>query len=769
MRKLLCFVVILAGLTTACAALSQLPAGEIIAEIEVVGAITVGQRQVLAWSGLEVGKPFTREAVATGIRRLFATQKFADIFVYRLATPQGVRVIINLREFPRIRSIIFRGQDKIKEDKLREAFPPRVGQFANPAVVNRQLETIREMYYEKGHYNITVHTDSSLVDANNLEDLVVTVDEGKKVKVETIAFAGNERLPEDDLRGAMKQNTGGFLRSGTFKKAQFELDKERIVAYCRDKGFLDAEVTDIELNFRPDREKLDIVIHLQEGQEYYIGDIRWEDNTVFDDLAIAEMIDMQQGEVFSEGDYILTLQALHSLYADRGYIYITIEPVREISDYKVNITFHFREGQPARIRDVQVVDNLKTYDRVILREIDIFPGDLFSNAKVGRSQRDIFQLGFFEDVMPDFRPVGAEGDIDLIFKVKERQTGQFMFGMAYSVQTSATGFIQVAETNFRGKGQNIGLTWQFGSRRRYVDLSFTEPWFLGTPTLVGVDLFDRFQYNFDDFYESRVRGFSLRLGRRIPGTNFSRIGLRYELSNTRLDNFSSGYIRFLDGLEEQLGTTDLPFQRLDQVDWPRAKSALRLTISRNSTDNPFFPTEGSRTTYSVELSGGPLGADIDYQEHMFTHSYYQKLPAGFALHLRTFLALIHGLKVPDDVPDYEKYRLGGNRIFPLRGYQDLEVVPRGNPGFIGGRFFTILNTEILYPLTNSIQLLAFLDQGDTWNSFGEADLTNLRRGAGFGVRVEVPMMGTIGFDYGYGFDRVGGPSWEPHFNIGQFF
>ncbi len=133
------------------------------------------------------------------------------------------------------------------------------------------------------------------------------------------------------------------------------------------------------------------------------------------------------------------------------------------------------------------------------------------------------------------------------------------------------------------------------------------------------------------------------------------------------------------------------------------------------------------------------------------------------------LGLIVGLNGADQVPDYEKFRLGGNRLYPLRGYRDLEVVPRGNPGFIGGRFFTILNTEVLYPLTKAVQVLAFLDQGDTWNSFGEADFTNLRKGAGFGLRVDVPMMGQIGFDYGYGFDRLGGPAWEPHFNFGTFF
>ncbi len=226
----------------------------------------------------------------------------------------------------------------------------------------------------------------------------------------------------------------------------------------------------------------------------------------------------------------------------------------------------------------------------------------------------------------------------MVLKVKEKQTGQFMFGMAYSAETSASGFIQVAETNFRGKGQNIGITWQFGSRQRYVDLSFTEPWFMGTPTLVGADLFDRYQYNYDDFYESRSRGFALRLGRRIPGTRYSSVGLRYELSETRLDNFSQSYTSYLDDLEASLPAGgDLPWQRLDQVDWPQTKSSLRLSLNRNSTDNPFFPTSGSKTSYSFEYAGGFLGGAIAFQEHMLSHSYYQKLPADFALHLRGLL------------------------------------------------------------------------------------------------------------------------------------
>jgi outer membrane protein insertion porin family len=749
-------------------AASAQPAAPEIREIQVVGAMTVSPRQVLAWSGFEEGRPLTRDLAAQGIRSLFATKKFADVFLYRQDVPGGVKLIINLTEFPRLRSIRYVGNRKVKEKDLREAFPVQVGQFANPAVIRRDLQPLRELYYEKGYYNVSMHTDSTVVDANNMQDLVVTITEGRKVKVKTITFAGNENLGGGDLRGAMKQGTTGFLRSGTFKKQQFEEDRDRIEAYCRNEGYLDAVVTDTDLNFREGNEELDIVVHITEGERYFVGDVVWSGNTVLTDLQIADQIWLEKGKVFKDDEYRETVDNLQQVYADRGYIYITVEPQREFDGLNVNVSFTIIEGQPAKINDVKISGNVKTYDNVILREMRIFPGDTFSNSRIEATIRDIFQTGFFEDIQPDIRPTQT-GDVDMVLKVKEKQTGQFMFGMAYSAETSASGFIQVAETNFRGKGQNIGVTWQFGSRQRYVDLSFTEPWFMGTPTLIGFDLFDRYQYNFDDFYESRIRGFSVRLGRRIPNTRFSRVGLRYELSETRLDNFSQSYVNYVDELKNSLGTSELEWTPLTELEWPQTKSSIRLSLSRNSTDNPFFPSAGSKTNYSVEWAGGILGGEIEFQEHLLSHSMYQRLPGKFALHVRGFFGLLHGLNRADDVPDWERYRLGGNRRYPLRGYRDLEVVPQGNPTFIGGRYFTIFNTEVLYPVTRAVQLLSFLDMGDVWNSFSQADLANLPKGAGFGIRVEVPMMGTIGFDYGYGFDRAGGPRWEPHFTIGSFF
>ena len=244
----LALVLLLAAAGTAGAA--ETP---VIKAVDVVGALTVGPRQVLAWSGLSEGATLTPDLAAEAIRRLFETGKFADVFVYRLDEADGVRVVVNLREFPRVRSVTFRGNDKVKEQDLREAFPVTVGQFANPAAVRRDLEPLRELYQEKGYYNATLNTDSTRVDGANMQDLVVTIDEGRKVKVESIRFTGNVNLGEGGLRGAMKQGTTGFLRSGSFKKKQFEEDQERIVTWCRNQGYLDAAVTDTTFAFSPDR------------------------------------------------------------------------------------------------------------------------------------------------------------------------------------------------------------------------------------------------------------------------------------------------------------------------------------------------------------------------------------------------------------------------------------------------------------------------------------------------------------------------------------
>jgi outer membrane protein insertion porin family len=692
------------------------------------------------------------------------------VFVYSVNQPQGIELILNVSEFPRLSDVRWEGLDKLDREELELDFTVRIGDHLSPATVRRGLEGIRQKYRAEGYYNATVETDSMTYQGGLPQALTIRVNEGSKVKVHKIFLSGNETLTDDEVRAGFETKEDGWFSGGTFKSPEFDSDLGKLVTNYQSRGFLDAEVVSHRLEFLEENNRLDIHIDIEEGPRFYAGEITWSGNEVQGDELIAPLVTLQPGDIWDEIRFQDISHAMHNVYWESGYIYISVDPQRDIHDGVVDVHFTFNEGRPAKIRAIEIAGNTKTHENVIRREARLLPGATFNNAQLQDTQRRIFQLGFFNDVKVDFQNSGSEDDIDLLLDVEEKQTGQFTMGVGFSQQTNASGFFNIGENNLFGRGQSLQFAWQFGRRRNFLDLSFTEPWFMGSPTLVGADVFNRFTNRVNDFFDTRQKGFSLRVGRPIPGTRYSRVLLRYGLTQTTLRNFDPLYVQILNEQEELFGEGEIEFQRLDETDWPQTTSGLTLRLSRNSTDNPFFPTRGSKSSVRYEINGGVMGGDLDYQKILIDYDVYEPLPAKLAFHLGAFVGGLREFGSTEQVPDYERFRLGGNRTFKLRGYEDLQVVPRANADFpfIGGTIFTSFSAELLYPVSRAVHLLGFLDQGDTWNRFSEADLTNLRTGAGFGVRLEVPLVGRMGLDFGYGFDKDE-PGWETHFNFGNVF
>jgi outer membrane protein insertion porin family len=759
----------LLGLVMAGSAAAQQGAPDLVA-VQVVGAQTVRSEQVLAWAGFEVGEPVSREAVASAIRSLYDTGRFREVFIYEIEKPGGIELAINLIEYPRMSNVQINGANKVDEDELEEVSGLTPGGFLSPAGLRRAREAITERYRADGYYNVEVQTNDGILQLTGSQPLVIQITENEKVRVRRFEFVGNENLSEDEIRNGFQTKTDGIITSGTFKAPEFEADLERIVTNYADKGFLEARVVSHELVELPDDENhVALRIVIEEGLRFTVGNLSYSGNTVFDTERLRPLVTLIPGRVFSQSRLIESRQNLSSIYWDEGYIYVNVEPVQSIRDDSViDLEFVIREGQPARIRRVIVTGNTKTREYVIRRELRIQPGDLFSNNDLRNSQGDLFRLGFFNDVRVDFRESDNPEEIDLVFDVEEKQTGQFTMGVGFSQQTRASGFFNIGENNLFGRAQSLQFAWQFGRRRNFLDISFTEPWFLGTPTLIGFDIYSRYSNTVQDFYDTRTQGFAVRLGRPIPGTRFTRGTLRYKYNRTTLSNFDPSYVAALDRLEREYGE----ISRLDQEDWPLAETGLALTLTRNSSDNPFFPSRGSRASLRTEVNGGVFGGDLNTLRVDVDYDWYQAMPWRLVFHVGTAAAHISGYGDTDRIPDYLRFRLGGNRFYKLRGYEDLLVVPRGNPGFVGGRFYTTFTAELAYKISNAIQVLAFVDQGDTWNDFPSADLTRLRTGAGFGVRLEVPLVGRVGLDYGYGFNKEDlglSNGWELHFNFGNFF
>ncbi len=340
--------------------------------------------------------------------------------------------------------------------------------------------------------------------------------------------------------------------------------------------------------------------------------------------------------------------------------------------------------------------------------------------------------------------------------------------MGYSGSFGFSGAIGVTLTNFSitnpfslGGGQVLNLNWQFGVGNIYrtFSIGFTEPWLFDTPTSVGLDLFDtRQQY----VYDLSQRGATLRVGRRLrwPDDFFYLQGrLRYQYNNVL-----QGQNYYREGKTNQF--------------------TLGATLSRRDIDNPIFPSSGSSLSLDVELSGGPiLPGDVDYLKSEFKAEWYKRLfnTNRVALYTTANFGYIDEIVKGTPIQPFEYFYMGGNGLViatvPLRGYEDRSVGPQNSFGdVIGGKVFTKISSELRFAVTLEpipLYLLTFAEAGNVFESFDKTDIFKMRRSVGFGARLLINPIGLIGFDFGYGFDRmeVDGkkPEWLFHFQFGRGF
>ena len=761
LHKLSILVVVLAlagaGLT-AVMAVAQSSRTRYVQRVLISGNKNVSNEKILRIVRVKPGDVFDPLKMPDTFKRLFATKQFRDIqgFVEDTAHPDSVVLVIEVREYPKADAVRFQGNDKIKDEDLTTTIIATAGAFVRPSLLSKDKEAIVEAYKEKGFYRAQV--DHALVTDNEARTQVLEyqIEEGEKVKIKHIDFEGVHALDTNMLRGVMKSKQDRWWRNPTYKPGEFEEDMRNIVTLYRQYGFSDAQVGEHELVFSEDGKDLDIFVTVDEGNQFFVGNLSWQGNDLLPDSSITELITLERGDPLDEPELAMIQHVIGNKFWDRGYIYGTVSPVKSVRGDTVDVDFAIEAGTIAHVNEINIIGNTKTSEHVIRRELVISPGDVFAANRLQRSQREVLSLGYFAGPPePSFAPTADNsGDVDLTLRVQEKPAGQFRMGAGFSQLNRVSGFIGVTEPNFLGKGLRVGVDWEFSRFRQNINLQFTEPWLRGTPTELSLNVFARSQNQVrQQFFDDRRTGFSMRVGRPFPWLDYTSLFARYSLEEVALSSFSPAY-----------------FGNLRFINWPQTTSSLGLTFLRNSTDNPFHPTRGTRSMLNARWTGGALGGDVQFQRYEGTISWYNLLFWRLVLEVNGQVGVLDGYDDPNGVPDYELFRLGGNRTHGLRGYDFYEVVPQGNPIFVGGRYMQILTYELSFPVAPpTVYGLFFYDAGNTWNSFQEADLFNLKRGAGLGIRIELPMLGTVGIDYGYGFDRFGGAAWEPHITFGGMF
>ncbi len=741
-----------------------------IVEIEIQGNRRVADQRVLSATQLSTGALFTLTDVQRAMKNLWETGLYSDVDILAEEVPGGLKLMIRVEEAPIISKLEFKGSKKVKETDLREAVELRVGGLFSPGKLQQAQNQIIEKYKDSGYYNTHVLPEVKAAEAPGRVEITLQVEEGQKVRVTEVVFEGNEAFPDDKLTGALSTKKKSWLlfwRTGGYEEEKFQKDlTEKLPEFYRKFGYVNAQVLGHELKFRKGSRDVTVQITVDEGQRYYVGDIKVTGNSHFPDEFILSQFTLSEGSVFNEEKFDESMEKVREAYGEEGYIYLQAQPLRTFQDSLINLELAIQEGEPATVRKIVIQGNESTFEGVVRRRIMIMPGDLYRQPLVKASYQNLVNSGFFErDIGIEPRPVGESNEVDLVFKVKEKRTGSANFGAGFGGGYGMTGFLDLTQSNLFGRGKSVQLRFEFGTRMNNIDLSYGDQYFMDTPISLDVGVFNMRRRLRNDPFQDRYKGFYQRWGFPIPEVDYTRFYVGYSLMSIDIRG-DSALVAMYTGA--------------DINDYPQTSSKVSFTLARDTRLGYQHSKGGTRHSFDAEFSGGPFGGNIGFQKYGIATEWYTPTYKDVA---------ILGLKVNGGTMNpfggtgsplldpREMFIMGGTGYgrdtdIHLRGYEDRRVGVDGRM-YARGRAYFLATLEEEIEITEQVHAVLFAEAGNVWSELADMNLSKLRRSAGIGVRVQTPM-GPLGLDLGYGFDQtdeLGNPlpgKWIPHFRFGMF-
>ena len=555
-----------------------------VGHVYVAGNRSADSLRVIRTFEVFPGQLYSDEAVRRGIRKLFALGIFEDISTERNEHEGLVDLTIHVSERPRIAKFVFHGNVKKSTSDLEKKLQIRVGEAYSPSAVHTQVDTLLKLYTEDGYAQATVTPFADTLEDRHQVSVRFEVHEGEKVKISEIQVIGVTAVQTKVLRKQLKTKPTGLFGGGDVKDENFDTDRQKVEAYYHNHGYRDARVIDHQLKPGDTPKHLIYVITVDEGPQYRFGKITWTGATVVptDELSRAwrprmwspydaSAVERAQGEAYAS-------------YAERGYLYLNVEPRETVRDSMVDIEFHVGEGVPSNVRFVNISGNKGTREKVIRRQLSIHEGERFRRSSLVRTQGDLMRLGLFEDVQMDFAPAEST-DVDLNVKVKEKQVGTASAGAGYTSQNGLTGFVELGHNNVLGNAQVLQLHLERGGSSSNYLLSFTEPWFHDTPTLLGFSLYN--SYLLRDYYREKRVGGSAQIGRPLTHPDYSHIAVAYRLENVTYDSLSTVVADQRAGQHRPSGyraRSAAPHQRRHRDVQPQHREQSVLPDARNAAD-----------------------------------------------------------------------------------------------------------------------------------------------------------------------------------------
>ncbi len=735
--------------------------------VEIQGLDKVPESEVRNLIKVRAGDLVTQKAIDRDVKRLWSSRAFSHVQYHKERLEDGWKLMYILTESQLLGEVKFVHVKRFSEKKLKEETGLIPGTPLGLGRLFRAQKTVEELYHRAGYQFVQVTRET--YDTPTGTGVRFIIQEGPRVRVRRVELVGNQTFSTRKLRKQIRTKPYRFiLNKGLFDPEVLADDLARIRTRYRSQGFFDVQL-DHHLKYSEARSELVVVIQIDEKSRYLVDHIILDGVKLFAKDEIRDRLSSREGKPYSEEAYLDDQETIRDFYGNRGFVLATVRPeisLLEEPPGRLNLIYHVNEGERIFIEKVEITGNYKTKSQVIRRELNFHPGEQFNRAKLKRSRERLLNTRFFSSVNMPTEPGTTPHQRNLLIEVEEAQTGQFVFGGAWS-DYGLIGQFEFSQRNFdwrdwpegvgdffqgtafAGAGQHFRLSLQPGTDFTQLNVSFEEPWLFGHPNSLGLEGWRREIRRWD--YEEIRTGGQLSLGRR----------LRPDLSMRLF--FKTEDIRITD-----IGT-DAPLD-VFKVKGRHTINSIGLAAALDKRDSFVLPTRGYRISGTYEYAGALTGGDVDLHrvqlEARKYHTLFETNRGKYILMTAGSAGLVKPLDDTREVPFFERMYAGGTGS--VRGFDIRGLGPHDRDEPIGGELKIIGNLELNYPIyKETIRGVVFYDVGEVVPESGDLNISEFRSSIGAGIRLTMPTpFGPLPLSFDLGFPIDPEPEDEiRHFNF----
>ncbi|WP_267177287.1 outer membrane protein assembly factor BamA [Marinicella marina] len=787
-----------------------------VSDIRIIGADRISHGTIFSYLPIERGDVVDADAVRAGIKGVFSTGYFSDVKMLK----EGDVLVVEVTERPAIATIRIDGNKSIKTEELMQGLNS-IGLSEGEVFDKLELEKVKnelvQQFFSRGKYNVEIDTNVKELERNRV--LVnININEGKAAKIKHIKIVGNTVFTDEELIGAFESDTTNWLswysQDDQYSKEKLNGDLEKLKSYYLDRGYVNAEVESVQVTISNDKKDIYITANIQEGEQYQFGKQDLTGELIFDKDIMQRYLISQEGQTFAQNKIELTNTTLKSVLANRGYAFAEITPVTDVDEESktVDVTYFVVPGKKVYVRRINFIGNTKTKDEVLRREMRQFEGAWFSQALVDRSKLRLQQKPYFEQVDIETEQVpGTEDQIDVNVTVKERNSGQFTFGLGFSQLSGLNFSTSVSLQNLLGTGNTLSVAVNTSDFYKRLNLLYENPYFTDDGISLGYSLnFTNINQGDANIAQYNSTNGSVGIQASFPITEFDRIytNLSYERISLRAtERFTAqaivddlidlgGYAyTCIDPILRPEDDADLPRltnQCFDGGVLPPATGVDDETIlvpfqfrraftlykaearwARDSRNRFFNPTRGA--FHSIGFEASLPSSTAEFYKINIKENILFPLTDKFTLSLRGEIGYGDGYGDTSGLPFFENFFAGG--VSSVRGYDDNTLGPKSNVGGpfpseieqnipttsrtgdpIGGALKVVGSAELVFPppfakeSSNAARLAWFVDVGNVFDDTDSFEARELRMSTGIALKWQAPV-GPIVISYAYPFNK----------------